>query len=34
VRASYPRMTDFARLARRYDPHGKFRNDFVDRYIG
>jgi alditol oxidase len=34
VRASYPRMTDFASLARRYDPHAKFRNDFVDRYIG
>ena len=33
VRACYPRLADFERLVRRYDPHGKFRNDFVDRYV-
>jgi xylitol oxidase len=33
VRAAYPRLPDFARLAGRYDPAGKFRNDFLDRYL-
>jgi alditol oxidase len=30
IRAAYPRMADFGRLARRYDPAGKFRNEFLD----
>lgn len=34
VRAGYPRMPDFQRLMREYDPAGKFRNEFVDRYLG
>lgn len=29
VRAAYPRLPDFARLASSYDPAGKFRNDFL-----
>jgi alditol oxidase len=29
VRAAYPRLPDFDRLARSYDPAGKFRNDFL-----
>jgi xylitol oxidase len=34
VRASYPRLPDFQRLMREHDPAGKFRNEFVDRYLG
>jgi len=33
VRAAYPRLADFQALAREYDPHGKFRNTFVERYL-
>jgi len=33
VQAAYPRMADFQALAREYDPEGKFRNSYVDRYI-
>ncbi|HEY0869096.1 MAG TPA: FAD-binding protein [Acidothermaceae bacterium] len=33
VRSCYDRLPDFTALAARYDPTGKFRNDFVDRYI-
>ncbi len=33
VRAGYPRMDDFRALATRYDPAGKFRNAFVDKYV-
>jgi alditol oxidase len=33
VRALYPRLEDFRRLAGRYDPAGKFRNDLLDRYV-
>ncbi|HTV43831.1 MAG TPA: D-arabinono-1,4-lactone oxidase [Stellaceae bacterium] len=29
----YPRMGDFRTLARRYDPDGKFRNDFLDTHV-
>jgi alditol oxidase len=29
----YPRLQDFRRLMHRCDPAGKFRNDFLDRYI-
>lgn len=33
VRALYPRLLDFQRLAARYDPQGKFRNEFVEAYL-
>jgi len=33
VRGLYPRWDDFAALLRRYDPAGKFRNEFMDRYF-
>ncbi|WP_298458997.1 D-arabinono-1,4-lactone oxidase [uncultured Cellulomonas sp.] len=33
VRAQYPRADDFRRLAAEMDPDGKFRNDFLDRYL-
>jgi xylitol oxidase len=29
----YPRLPDFRQLRHRYDPAGKFRNEFVDRYL-
>lgn len=31
LRARYPRWADFAALRAQLDPHGVFRNDFVDR---
>jgi xylitol oxidase len=31
--ARYPRHSDFAALARRYDPAGKFRNELIERYF-
>ncbi|MBB4933078.1 xylitol oxidase [Lipingzhangella halophila] len=33
VRAAYPRFADFAALAGEFDPHGKFRNAFLDRFL-
>jgi xylitol oxidase len=33
VAALYERLGDFAALTARFDPTGKFRNEFVDRYI-
>lgn len=33
VQAAYPRIADFQALAGDYDPEGKFRNSYVDRYI-
>jgi xylitol oxidase len=33
LRQRYPRYADFAALARRFDPAGKFRNDLLDRYF-
>ena len=33
VRGLYPRYDDFVGLLRRYDPDGKFRNEFMDRYF-
>jgi alditol oxidase len=33
VQKRYPRLGDFRRLLGEVDPGGKFRNDFVDRYI-
>jgi xylitol oxidase len=33
VREVYPRYDDFMALLGRYDPEGKFRNEFMDRYF-
>jgi len=33
VRSRYPRLKDFQELARDLDPRGKFRNNFLDRYV-
>jgi xylitol oxidase len=33
VRALYPRSADFQDLLCRYDPDGKFRNGFIDKYL-
>lgn len=33
VQSLYPRMADFQALLRSFDPQGKFRNAFLDRYI-
>jgi len=33
VQAAFPKMADFRALAQRYDPQGKFRNDFLDTTI-
>jgi xylitol oxidase len=33
LQSLYPKMTDFQQLLQLYDPQGKFRNDFLDRYI-
>ncbi len=33
VQSLYPRMADFQALLRRYDPTGKFRNPYLDKYI-
>ena len=34
VEAEYGRMPAFRELVRQYDPQGKFRNAFVDEYLG
>jgi alditol oxidase len=34
VEGLYPKLPDFRRLVRRFDSGGKFRNDFVARYVG
>jgi xylitol oxidase len=33
IQALYPKLTDFQRLLRTYDPQGKFCNAFLDTYI-
>jgi xylitol oxidase len=33
LRGLYPRWDDFGELLARYDPAGKFRNPFMDRYF-
>ena len=33
LQSLYERLPDFQRLLQTYDPHGKFRNAFLDRYI-
>jgi xylitol oxidase len=33
LRSRIERLADFRQLAQHYDPHGKFRNDFIDKYL-
>ncbi|RJG46271.1 FAD-binding protein [Mesorhizobium sp. DCY119] len=33
IQAQYPRLSDFKALIQAHDPHGKFRNRFVDRTL-
>lgn len=33
LRERYPRAGDFVGLLRRYDPQGRFRNEYLDRYL-
>jgi xylitol oxidase len=33
LRSSYEKMEDFCRLATKYDPEGKLRNDFLKTYV-
>ncbi len=33
VQSTYPKMGDFERLLRRYDPYGKFRNAYLEKYV-
>jgi len=34
VRSLYPHLADFQALLKHYDPEGKFRNQFLDTYVG
>jgi xylitol oxidase len=33
LEARYPKLHDFKKLVAEYDPHGKFRNGFLERNI-
>jgi xylitol oxidase len=33
IRSRYEKLADFIQLATKYDPKGKFRNDFLNTYI-
>jgi xylitol oxidase len=33
LRVRYEKLPEFVALSRRYDPHGKFRNDFLNTNI-
>jgi xylitol oxidase len=33
LQSLYAKLPDFQQLLREYDPHGKFRNRFLDTYI-
>jgi xylitol oxidase len=33
LRRLYRKMPDFIELSRKYDPHGKFRNEFLTKNI-
>jgi len=33
LRLRHKKMPEFSELAKKYDPHGKFRNEFLDKYI-
>jgi xylitol oxidase len=34
LRSRYPKLTDFLALASKYDPPGKFRNEFLETNLG
>lgn len=33
LQSMYPKLADFRQLVEKYDPNGKFRNNFLDKYI-
>lgn len=33
LRTSYPKVPDFTELAAKYDPNGKFRNPYLEKYL-
>jgi len=33
LEARYPKLQDFKKLVAQYDPHGKFRNAFLEREV-
>ena len=33
LRTRYKKLADFQQLLQRYDPQGKFRNEFLDKFI-
>ncbi len=33
LQSLYEKLPDFRQLLQRYDPHGKFRNEYLDKYI-
>jgi xylitol oxidase len=33
LRSRYGRLAEFAELAKKYDPQGKFQNDFLEKYV-
>jgi xylitol oxidase len=33
LRECYPKVPDFIKLAAKYDPAGKFRNDYLNTYL-
>jgi xylitol oxidase len=33
LKSLYKKLPDFRELLEKYDPNGKFRNDFLDRYL-
>ena len=33
LKASYEKLPDFIELSKKYDPHGKFRNDFLNKNV-
>jgi len=33
LKASYEKLPNFLGLCKKYDPSGKFRNDFLNKYI-
>ena len=33
LRTLYPRFDDFIRVLQQYDPHGMFRNEYIQRHI-
>jgi alditol oxidase len=33
IASLYPKLADFQELAKRFDPQGKFRNEFLEKYI-